>query len=63
MLAKATILLLTITYSISKSNTLLDLKKNTKNIILSLLLLCLNNIVPSILIMKVDFSLLFRPIN
>jgi hypothetical protein len=46
-----------------KPNTLLNLIKSAKTTYSSINAICLNSKVPYLLIIKVDFSLLFRPIN
>jgi hypothetical protein len=50
-------------YSITKTNTLLNLTKSAKTTYSSINAICLNSKVSYLLIIKVDYSLLFRPIN
>jgi hypothetical protein len=57
------LLLRYVTYSITKPNTLLNLIKSAKTTCSPINATCLNSKAPCLLIIKVDFSLLFRPIN
>jgi hypothetical protein len=50
-------------YAITKPNTLLNLTKSAKTTYFSINAICLNSKALCLLIIKVDFSLLFRLIN
>jgi hypothetical protein len=57
------ILLLSVTYSITEPDTSLNPTKSAKTTCSPINATCLNSKAPYLLIIKVDFSLLFRPIN